>query len=64
MNIAMSSREVKPPPSMSPDDLTDSSAADLDFDCWLNHHLVQLYDPVVREPLPENLLFLLKERFG
>jgi hypothetical protein len=32
------------------------------FDGWLTHHLSQLYDPVIREPIPLDLLKLLEER--
>ncbi len=32
------------------------------FDNWLTHHLVRLYEPVVKEPIPEDLLRLLEER--
>jgi hypothetical protein len=32
------------------------------FDGWLTHHLSQLYDPVIREPIPMDLLKLLEER--
>jgi hypothetical protein len=32
------------------------------FDRWLNHHLSQLYDPVVQEQLPTDLMRLLQER--
>jgi len=34
------------------------------FDGWLTHHLSRLYDPVIQEPIPEDLLKLLKERLG
>jgi hypothetical protein len=34
------------------------------FDGWLTHHLSRLYDPVIQEPIPEELLKLLKERLG
>jgi hypothetical protein len=32
------------------------------FDGWLNHHLSQLYGPIVDEPIPDKLLRLLEER--
>ena len=32
------------------------------FDGWLKHHLSQLYDPVISEPIPAELLRLLEER--
>ena len=32
------------------------------FDGWLTHHLSRLYDPVIHEPIPAELLKLLKER--
>lgn len=32
------------------------------FDGWLKHHLSQLYDPVINEPIPAELLRLLEER--
>jgi hypothetical protein len=32
------------------------------FDQWLTHHLGQLYDPVVQEPIPAELLRLLELR--
>jgi hypothetical protein len=38
--------------------------ADPVFDGWLTHHLSRLYDPVVHEPIPDELLKLLKERLG
>jgi hypothetical protein len=34
------------------------------FDGWLTHHLSRLYDPVMEEPIPAELLKLLKERLG
>jgi hypothetical protein len=34
------------------------------FDGWLTHHLSRLYDPVIQEPIPADLLKLLKERLG
>jgi hypothetical protein len=34
------------------------------FDSWLTHHLSQLYDPVIEEPIPAALLKLLEERLG
>jgi len=37
-------------------------AGDPAFDGWLTHHLAQLYDPVVHEPIPADLLRLLEER--
>jgi hypothetical protein len=36
--------------------------ADPLFDGWLTHHLSRLYDPVVNEPIPPDLLRLLEER--
>jgi len=36
--------------------------SDAVFDGWLTHHLSRLYDPVVREPIPADLLKLLEER--
>jgi hypothetical protein len=38
------------------------SAADPAFDQWLTHHLRQLYDPVVQEPIPRDLIKLLEAR--
>ena len=38
------------------------SAGGSAFDQWLTHHLKQLYDPVVSEPLPPDLLRLLSLR--
>jgi hypothetical protein len=32
------------------------------FDRWLTHHLGRLYDPVIREPLPEDLMKLLERK--
>jgi hypothetical protein len=34
------------------------------LDTWLNHHLSRLYDPVIQEPIPTDLLKLLEERLG
>ena len=34
------------------------------FDGWLNHHLSRLYDPVIQEPIPADLLKLLEQRLG
>jgi hypothetical protein len=34
------------------------------FDGWLTHHLSRLYDPVIDEPIPADLLKLLEERLG
>lgn len=34
------------------------------FDGWLIHHLSRLYDPVIQEPIPDDLLKLLEERLG
>jgi hypothetical protein len=33
-----------------------------DFDPWLSHHLGRLYDPIVQEPIPPELLRLLEIR--
>jgi hypothetical protein len=38
------------------------SSLDSAFDRWLTHHLGRLYDPVVQEPLPADLLRELEER--
>ncbi|GIL40347.1 NepR family anti-sigma factor [Roseiterribacter gracilis] len=38
------------------------SPADPAFDQWLTHHLRQLYDPVVQEPIPRDLIKLLEAR--
>lgn len=38
------------------------SDADPAFDQWLTHHLRQLYDPVVQEPIPRELIRLLEAR--
>jgi hypothetical protein len=38
------------------------SDADPAFDQWLTHHLRQLYDPVVQEPIPSELIRLLEAR--
>jgi hypothetical protein len=42
----------------------DKPQTDAVFDGWLTHHLSRLYDPVIREPIPEDLLKLLEERLG
>ena len=34
------------------------------FDGWLKHHLSRLYDPVIQEPVPSDLLRLLEEKLG
>jgi Anti-sigma factor NepR len=39
-----------------------ASPADPAFDLWLTHHLRQLYDPVVQEPIPRDLIKLLEAR--
>ncbi|MDB5366769.1 MAG: Anti-sigma factor NepR [Rhodospirillales bacterium] len=41
---------------------TIESPADPAFDQWLTHHLRQLYDPVVQEPIPRDLIKLLEAR--
>jgi hypothetical protein len=38
--------------------------SDAMFDGWLTHHLSRLYDPVIDEPIPADLLKLLEERLG
>ena len=50
-----------PPPAAS-FDRHGKPKADPAFDGWLRHHLCQLYDPVVHEPIPADLLALLEER--
>jgi hypothetical protein len=35
-------------------------SANAAFDRWLTHHLGRLYDPVVREPLPQELMRILE----
>jgi hypothetical protein len=48
------------------DNMTDSSpmtAPDRTSDQWLTHYLRQLYDPVLTEPLPADLLRALKNQF-
>jgi hypothetical protein len=42
----------------------DKPKSDPIFEGWLTHHLSRLYDPVIEEPIPEDLLKLLEERFG
>ena len=37
-----------------------STSADSAFDVWLNRGLHQMYDDVVREPIPEDLLKLIE----
>jgi len=39
-----------------------AAKSDAGFDLWLNHHLCQLYDPAMREPLPAELLKLLSQK--
>ena len=36
--------------------------SDSAFDQWLTHHLGKLYDPVVNEPLPHELIRLILQR--
>lgn len=38
-----------------------SRTADAAFDIWLNRGLHQIYDDVVREPIPESLLKLIED---
>lgn len=38
-----------------------SRLADSAFDVWLNRGLHQMFDDVVREPIPEELLKLIEE---
>ncbi len=38
-----------------------SRLADSAFDIWLNRGLHQMFDEVVREPIPEELLKLIEE---
>lgn len=38
-----------------------SGPADAAFDVWLNRGLHQMYDDVVREPVPDALLKLIEE---
>jgi hypothetical protein len=40
----------------------ESATSDATFDQWLTHHLRQLYDPVVGETIPADLLRLLERR--
>jgi hypothetical protein len=42
--------------------MPDGSASDRAFDRWLNRQLHGLYDPVLAEPLPDELMRLL-DRF-
>jgi hypothetical protein len=39
-----------------------SDATNPVFDRWLTHHLGRLYDPVIREPLPDDLMDLLERK--
>jgi hypothetical protein len=40
----------------------DKPKSDAIFDGWLAHHLSRLYDPVIQEAIPADLLKLLEER--
>jgi hypothetical protein len=41
---------------------TESAVSDANFGQWLTHHLSRLYDPVVNEPLPADLIRALESR--
>jgi hypothetical protein len=64
MNIVTQNEGRCRPPVM-PFGLTEASdtpRAGPVFDQWLTHHLGRLYDPVVNEPIPAELLRLLEIR--
>ncbi len=46
----------------SPEPETQAPETDAAFHRWIGHHLGRLYDPVFRDPLPEDLLRVLDER--
>jgi hypothetical protein len=65
MGIMQASSGRGSPENSSTSDLAKGKPkADAIFDGWLNHHLSRLYDPVIHEPIPADLLKLLKERLG
>jgi hypothetical protein len=41
---------------------TESAVSDANFGQWLAHHLSRLYDPVVNEPLPADLIRALESK--
>jgi hypothetical protein len=41
---------------------SDRSSGKTDFDPWLSHHLGRLYDPIIVEPIPPQLLRMLEMR--
>ena len=53
----MTKRGGKPPKPPTPESRPSNSA----FDVWLQRGLHQLYDDVAREPVPEELLRLIKD---
>ena len=40
----------------------EESMSDATFDRWLTHHLRRLYDPIVNEPIPADLIRALESR--
>ena len=55
----MSNRENPPKtPKLPP---TQSRATDSAFDVWLNRGLHQLFDEIANEPIPEELLRVIRE---
>ena len=41
---------------------SESAVSDANFGQWLTHHLSRLYDPVVKEPLPADLIRALESK--
>ena len=48
--------------SKEPYPQTESAVYDANFGQWLTHHLSRLYDPVVNEPLPADLIRALESK--
>jgi len=55
--VAMSQRKDKPVPVKPPQEAKTQAA----FDLWLRRGLHKLYDEVVSEPIPEELLRIIEE---
>ncbi len=55
--LSMADRKGKPDPKLSPKSRSTDSA----FDRWLNRGLHQLFDDVMNEPVPPELLKLVQD---
>ena len=61
LNSIISMSDDKPPPDQGPEPKRPGEKA---FDAWLDRGLHEIYDEVAREPIPDELLKLIRDHKG